>query len=136
MNKIILKLSIFALLIMSVSCATTHPDMSDKYNFDELEEIKEISKYRVSSWERVDFQSVILRANSKDYYLLVLQRPMSGIITGDKIGISNTVTSIKAGVDKIYVRDSSKVNYYIIDKIYKLNGREHAIQVKKQIRKS
>ena len=137
MNTMIKGFSILVLLFLSVSCATTPPAIPDKYNLDnELESIDQIPKYKVTSWENVDRQSVILRANTSDYYLLVLHRPIAGVITSEKIGISSTVSSIKAGYDKIFVKESGSMDYYIIDKIYKLKGRDQARKIKEQLRKN
>ncbi len=137
MKTMLKMISIFIMLIAAASCATTQVALPEKYNLDnDLEAVSEISKYRVTSWETVDNQSVILRANVSDYYLLVLHRPMAGVITSEKIGISSTTTTIRARFDKIYVKDTAGMQYYIIDKIYKLEGREQATQIKQQLRKN
>ena len=127
---------VFTLLFMITSCATTPPAIPEKYNLDnKLEEVKEITSYRVNGWERVDTQSLILNSNVNDYYLLVLDRPLTGLITSESIGVSSTTTSIKAGFDRIYVRDSVGVEYYTIDRIYKLKGREQAREIRAQLGK-
>ena len=136
--KVMIKASsIFVLLIMAVSCATTPTALPEKYNLDEeLEVVKQITTFTVSGWEEVDIQSVILRANVRDYYLLVLRRPMHRRISGMAIGISSSVSSIRAGFDRIYVKDLSGKQHYVIEKIYKLEGREHAKEIKERLRKS
>ena len=135
MKTMIKMLSGLVLLVMIASCATTPFVIPEKYNLgNELEEVKEITKYTVRSWETVDTQSIILTANVSEYYLLVLDRPLLGIITSERIGVSSTVTSIKAGYDRIYVKDDSGTIYYTIDRIYKLKGRDQAKEIKERFR--
>jgi hypothetical protein len=137
MKEIMRVFFVLALLIMVASCATTRGALPVKYNLDnELEEVKQIYTFTLSSWEEVDIQSVILRANVSDYYLLVLDRPMDTRITGLTIGISSTVSSITRGFDKIYVEHSSGRQYYVIEKIYKLKGKEQAKEIKERLRKN
>ena len=133
--KLIIKVSsILVLLIMVVSCATTPRALPEKYNLDdELEAVDQIYTFSVSSWEEVDIQSVILRANVSDYYLLVLRRPMDTRITTLSIGISNAVSSITPGFDRIYVKDLAGTQHYVIEKIYKLEGKEQAKEIKERL---
>ena len=128
---------VFVLIIMVVSCATTPKALPEKYNLDnELEAVKQIYTFKVSSWEEVDIQSVILRANVSDYYLLVLRRPMDTKIPGLTIGISSTVSSITPGFDRIFVKDYAGRQQYVIEKIYKLKGKEQAKEIKERLRKN
>jgi hypothetical protein len=137
MKEMIKVFSIVVSMIMVVSCATTRGALPEKYNLDnELEEVKQIFTSKVSSWDEVDIQSVILRANIGDYYLLVLRRPMDTRITGLTIGISSTVSSITSGFDKIYVEHPSGRQYYVIEKIYKLKGKEQVKEIKERLRKN
>jgi hypothetical protein len=125
---------IFTLIIVVLSCAATQSALLEKYNLDnDLEEVKRINTLTVSSWQEVDIQSVILRAHMSDYYLLVLDRPMDTRITGLTIGISSTVSSITPGFDKIYVEHPWGRQYYVIDKIYKLEGKEQAEEIKERL---
>jgi hypothetical protein len=136
--KVMIKVfSVFVLLIIVVSCATTPNALPEKYNLDnELESVKQINAFTVSGWEEVDIQSVILRANVSDYYLLVLRRPMHTRITALSIGISSTLSSIEPGFDRIYVKDYAGRQYYVIEKIYKLEGKEQAKEIKERLRNS
>ena len=136
MKAMIKVFSFFVLPIMAVSCATTPSALPEKYNLDnELEPVKQIYTFTVSSWEDVDIQSVILRTNLSDYYLLVLRRPMDARIEGLSIGISSSISSITPGFDKIFVKDIAGTQYYVIEKIYKLKGKEQAKEIKNQLRK-
>ena len=136
--KVIIRLfSVFVLSIVVMSCATTPMTIPEKYNLDDdLEAVARISTFNVSSWEQVDNQSIILRADWNDYYLLVLRRPINRMVSGLSIGISSTVSSIASGFDKIIVKDSPFTDYYFIDKIYKLKGKEEAEEIKERLRKS
>jgi hypothetical protein len=137
MKEMIKVFSVFVSMIMVVSCATTPGPLPEKYNLDnELEEVKQIYTLTVSSWEEVDIQSVILRAHLSDYYLLVLDRPMESRITDLTIGVSSRVSSITPGFDKIYVEHPWGRQYYVIEKIYKLKGKEQAKEIKERLRKN
>jgi len=129
--------SVFVLLMMVMSCATTPSALPEKYNLDnDLEAVEQIYTFTVSSWEQVDIQSVILRANVSDYYLLVLRRPLDTMISSLSIGISSTVSSITSSYDRIFVKDYAGIQYYVIEKIYKLKGKEQAKEIKERLRKN
>ncbi len=136
MNVIIKALSIFLLLMMASSCATTMSTSPKKYNLDnDLEAIDQTSAIKVSSFEQVDNQSIILRANWDEYYLLVLIQPIDRIVSGLSIGLSDKVSSITSGVDSIIVNDTPFTEYYVVDKIYKLKGKEQAEKIKERLHK-
>jgi hypothetical protein len=129
--------SILVLLIMVVSCATTPYTIPDKYNLDnELEAVDRIYAPSMTSWQEVDIQSVILRANVTDYYLLVLRRPMYTRFTDFSMGISSTGSYITPGFDRIFVGDAAGPQYYYIDRIYKLKGKEQAREIRERLRES
>jgi len=142
--KLIIKFSsILVLLIMAVSCATTPYTIPEKYNLDnELEAVDRIHAPNISSWEKVDNQSVILRTNLTDSYLLVLSRPMYGrmyiIITEHSKGIFNTSTgyNITPGFDWISVKSAAGTDDCFIEKIYKLKGKEQAREIRERLRES
>ena len=129
--------SVFVLLIMVVSCATTPYAIPEKYNLDnEFEAVDRIYAPSISSWQEVDIQSVIIRANVSDYYLLVLRRPMDTRIMPLSIGVSSTVSSITPGFDRIFVGNAAGPDYYFIEKIYKLKGKEQAREIRERLRES
>jgi len=137
MKKIIKASSVFILLIMVVSCATIPYAIPEKYNLDnEFEAVDRIYAPSISSWQKVDIQSVILRANVTDYYLLVLRRPMYTRITDLSMGISSTGSYITPRFDRIFVGDAAGPDYYFIEKIYKLKGKEQAREIKERLRES
>ena len=134
--KVMIKVSfVFVLLFMIVSCATTTTPRTipEKYNLDdELERVDRIFTISNTRWQEVDDQSIILRVNWSDYYLVVLRRPMDTWYSNPSIRIGSTATSITAGTDRVYVAQSPDRQGYIIERIYKLKGREQAEEIKKR----
>ena len=166
--KVMIKASsVFVLLIMVVSCATTPHALPEKYKLDDyLESVNQISAFRDIDCELVDNQSILLEVNWNDYYLLVLRRPILIKYSQLSISIDNTasrdraystqrvvsqnrdsdkssfhqapsnIASIAAGYDKIVVMEYADAEYYVIEKIYKLEGKEQAEEVKERLRRS
>ena len=127
--------SIFLFFIMVASCATTPMSLPEKYNLDnKLEKVDQIATFRKPDWEEVDNQSIILRTSWKDFYLLVLDRPMTTMLPFT-IGISSTISTITAGSDQIIVIESGIAQFYTIEKIYKLTGRKQADEIKERFGK-
>ena len=130
-------LSIVALLILATSCVSTSVVLPEKYNLDtDLKAVARISAFKVSSWNQVDNQSVIITANGNEYYLLVLDRPLESDISDSAAGFLKPGSNILSGVDKIFLRNSSGREYYIVSKIYKLDGRMQAKDIKARLSKS
>jgi hypothetical protein len=122
---------------MVVSCATTPYTIPEKYNLDnELEAVDRIYAPSMTSWQEVDKHSIILRANVTDYYLLVLRRPMYTRFTDLSMGISSTGSYITPRFDRIFVGDGAGPQYYYIDRIYKLKGKEQAREIRERLRES
>jgi hypothetical protein len=168
--------SILLLLILAVSCAATPRVLPAKYDLgDYLEEVDQISTFRISGYEAVDYQSVILRTTFKairtDYYLLVLDRPMNIRYSNERLIIENTaskdkdysaqsilseirdsshgipdgtefrqapsnITNIVTGTCRVFVRPSGDPEGYVIEKIYKLAGKEQVKEIKERILES
>jgi hypothetical protein len=133
--KAMIKVSfIFVLFIMVVSCATTPRALPEKYNLDnDLEAVEKISTFKAITWKEVDKQSVILTVNWKDYYLLVLRRPVSSMFFVHTLGIDSASHSITPGYDRVIVHDSTGTYYYVIDKIYKLKDWNQAEKIKERL---
>jgi hypothetical protein len=126
----------FIIVFLASACATTPSALPEKYNLDnDLEAVDQISTFRISSWKKVDNQSIILRANWNDYYLLVSRRPFHTMILNLPVGIDNAGPTITSGHDRIFVKDHTGRQYYIIDKIYKLKGEEQAKEIKERLSK-
>ena len=119
---------------MVAACATTPANMA-KYDFgDELTEATAISNFRIKSWESIDYQSLIIITNINDYYLLILQRPTRSLPFSEDIGITITADRARPGYNNIVVADSAGVESYIIQKMYKLKGRDQAREIKKRLK--
>jgi hypothetical protein len=127
--------AVFLSLGMAVSCVATSRTLPEKYNFNStLEEIDQITTFSQPAWEQLDEQSILLRANWNEYYLLVLRRPIKSRIPGLLIGLSRTTSTITAGHDRISVDDSTGPRYYMIDRIYRLKGKEQAEEIREMLR--
>ncbi len=118
------------------ACVTTSQVETENYNFAalNLEEISQIYSVKSPKLERANRQSVILKVNFNEYYLLVLERPLATRNSRPTIGISRELSTITAGVDRVSVEETPG-QFYIIDKIYKLNGNEQAAEIKELLRK-
>jgi hypothetical protein len=135
MKAIIKIILIFVISLMATACTTTPVTPPEKYNLDnELVEVTQICKFREINWETVDNQSIILRSGPTDYYLIVLLQPSHSLVFSEAIGISDTNDMIKAGYDHVVVKDSGGTNSYIIHKIYKLEDRHQAQEIKKRMK--
>lgn len=136
--KVMIRISsVFVLFVIVVSCATTPSTLPDKYNFDiDLEAVGQIITIKSPSLEQVDNQSIILKVNWDKYYLLVLRRAIDSRYSNPNIGISRTISSITAGIDRVFVVPSEGTQSYVIERIYKLEGKEQAKEIKERLCKS
>ena len=166
--KVMIKVTfIFVLFIMVVSCATTPRSLPEKYNFDNiLEAVDHISSVPMPNYEQADNQSIILRINRNDYYLLVLRRPIDftamtlditntafrdkAVSVEQKIGpkrdgvtgfegyfttVRQNIVGISSGSDMIVAQNAiGSQSFYVIEKIYKLKGKEQAEEIKEWLR--
>ena len=115
-----IKLIIVSVLsVMVMACATGPIKLPEKYNLDnKLEEVEEIYGFRIDSWQSIDYQSLILKADVNDYYLIILRRPALSLPFSEAIGLTMTVSKLTSGFDNIIVADSYNSESYIIEKIY------------------
>jgi hypothetical protein len=131
MKSIIKVFSSIVLLILAVSCATSPNFLPEKYNLDTyLEPVDQISSFQATSWEQIDNQSIILEATWDNYYLLILRSQFDSTIPDMTIGISSTGYTITSGFDMVIVNDFNIRECYVIEKIYKLNGKDQVQEVK------
>jgi hypothetical protein len=98
-----------------------------------LEQVTEIYKYRLHSWQTVDRQSFILQTGPSDYYLIVLRRPSNELMFSEHIAISTTGSSVRSGLDEVTVAHSGIKDSYLINKIYKLKDSQQAREIEKQL---
>jgi hypothetical protein len=137
--KMMMKLfAIVALLAITASCVTTTAPttaLPDKYNLNELKEVKELKAPKASNWKQVDNYALIFRDYRNDFFLIVLEKPLETSIGNERIGIVEKGQYIYAGIDKFFIKTDKGRDYYIIQKIYKLNGPEQAKQIKERLSK-
>lgn len=137
MKKIIKYAVLFFITLVFAACATTNFKVADKYNLDnELKEATEVNSFRIDSWESIDLQSLILKADFNNYYLVILNRPAIALPSSESIGYTVSIDRVKKGFDSIVVADSSGTESYIIHKIYKLESREQATEIKNRLKKN
>jgi beta-lactamase regulating signal transducer with metallopeptidase domain len=111
--------------------------LPEKYNLDhEFESIDQIFSVKGPRMKQVDDQSVILKVGWRDYYLLVLRRPMDIKYSNPNISLARTAPSVTAGFDRVFVTPSSSEQGYVIEKIFKLKGKEQAEEIKERLRRS
>ena len=105
----------------------------EKYNLDnELKALDRITLFDIKSFENIDRQSLILRTNYSDYYLLVLRRPRIEVSYG-KTYFDYQGSTIIAGYDRV-IMNYPDTQYYTIDKIYELKGRKQVTEIKERLR--
>jgi hypothetical protein len=134
--KAITKLTgILLISLLAMSCATGPFKVEDKYNFDkELPQVEELRDFRIDSWNEIDNQSLILRANVNDYYLIILDRPAVDLTYAEDIGLSVTTGMVRKDFDNVYVETPTGVEPYIIHRMYKLENREQSTEIKKRLK--
>lgn len=135
MKKIIKYAGLVLISLVFTACATTNFKVADKYNLDNELKEAEISSNRIDSWESIDLQSLIINTDINNYYLVILDRPAMSLPSSESIGYTVSVNSVKKGLDNIVVKDSSGSESYIIHKIYKLDSREQANEIKNRLKK-
>jgi hypothetical protein len=123
-------LVLFISMFLSISCATALPPVPEKYNFDnKLEKVERIVTFNEPTWEELDTQSIILKAAFNDYYLLILERPIS--TNHFEIGIPGIGSTITAGLDMlVVVNEGIGPLYYRIDKIYRLKDKKQKMVIR------
>ena len=137
MKVIIERLSILALFFMVVSCATIPGALPEKYNLgSDLEEVDRISAFKDVEYKPVDNQSIMLTINWTDYYLLVLRRPIDPMYSNSQIRLSRTTPNITSGIDRVFVGPSGDPGGYVIERIFKLKGKEQAKEIKERLQET
>ena len=134
--RVIKQMTVILSLFMLVSaCATGSKIVSSKYDLDnQLEQVPNISRFNMMGWDKVDRQSFILQATPGDYYLIVLLRPSYELMFSESIAISSIGSMIWPGYNHVVVLDDNFRVPYVIDKIYRLDGREQAREITAQLR--
>lgn len=126
-----------ALSLSATSAMAGLKPLPEKYQFDELPEVKGFMNWSIDSWTAVDRQSLIVRTSPSKSYLLILQRKLPSLRSNNAIALSSTGSRVHARFDTVQTFDRHFANIPVaIAKIYKLEGKEQRKQVKAQIRES
>jgi hypothetical protein len=120
-----------AIMMISACAGTKSFQLDEKYNLgDQLEEVTEIHKYTLRSWQKVDNQSFVLQTGPSTYYLIVLIRPSTELLFTETIKISNTGAVVKPGFDRVTVYQAGSPVDYTINKIYKFKDYEQVKEIR------
>jgi hypothetical protein len=134
MRAITLLIGILVSLFMATACATAPVSIPDKYNLDnQLENIQNISKYNMMSWDSVDRQSFVLQTNPGDYYLIVLSSPSEKLPFSESVQITNTGDMVRPGYNNVIVSSPGFEGSYVINKIYKFKDYEQVKAITSQL---
>ena len=137
MKALNIVIGIFLVSFIATACATGPIKLPEKYNLnDELQEAEGITNFKIDSWQSIDLQSLIIRTITRDYFLIVLDRPAPSLLSSETIGVTVTVNYVKPGFDNIIVTDSTGSESYIIHKMYKLKDRGQAREIRERLIKS
>jgi hypothetical protein len=119
-------------------CSTTPLVIDDKYRFSEFETVDSITSHRISGWQSIDSQSLIVETSPSTWYLLVLMHKVRDLNFSEAITLSATGTQIQAKFDCVQVESTRCLASTAapIDTIYKLNDRSSVQYVKNRIRNS
>ena len=125
---------LISLFFIISACATTSPETIGKYDLaSQLEPVSEILRYNLMGWETVDNQSFILQTAPSSFYLIVLIHPSDQLVFAETISISHTGAVVKPGYDRVTVYGSPNNESFVIDKIFKLEGRDQANAISEQL---
>lgn len=135
MKAIKLLIPLFFALLMLSACAGGPINLAEKYKDldNQLEQVSEIYRFKLMSWETVDNQSLILQTSPGSFYLILLRRPAHDLLFTETIAVSNTGDMVKSGYDRVTVFGTSQTEDYVIHKIFKLKDRETATQIRDQL---
>jgi|WetSurMetagenome_2_1015567.scaffolds.fasta_scaffold17555_2 hypothetical protein len=127
-------LFILTSLILISGCAAGNIQVPEKYALDgQLEQVNSIYKYKITDWEKVDNQSLIIEAGPGSYYLLVLKIPSHELIFRNSISLSSTGSMIRAGLDDLIIYSAHMRVKYPIERIFKIKGRDQMFAIKDQL---
>jgi len=126
MSKILTMLSILVFAVfLSASAPASAIQVPDKYNLgNQLEQVHKFWRTRIIDWEAIDTQSLVIETSPSHYYLLVLSIPSYDLpMKMNRIGITNSGSSIREGIDSVIVSGAAHYrNTYPIERIYKIDG--------------
>jgi hypothetical protein len=111
---------IFIIMLIASACATSPATIPPKYNLDnQLENVPNISRFKIMSWDNVDNQSFVLQTGPNDYYLIVLESMCHTLPFASTIKISDDRSPIWPSYSNVIVNDDGWEDSYMINRIYK-----------------
>jgi hypothetical protein len=121
-------------LLLASACATTSSTIPKKYNLDnQLENVADIPRSNLMSWDTIDNQCFTLQTNSTDYYLIVLEDKTNILSFTSSIQISNIDTSFWGSYGDVILYDDGWEDRYAISKIYKFRDYDQIREIKAQL---
>jgi hypothetical protein len=88
----------------------------------------------LTEWDKVDQQSLILKAGPGDYYLLVLKIPSPELLFTQHILLSSSMSMIRAGYDQVILYGPGETRItYTIDRIYRMKSYQQMLTIKRQL---
>jgi hypothetical protein len=123
-----------SLAVPTIAHAATDAESEDPYAFLGLEPLRQIPSFRVSGFDAVDDESVIVWGTRQNLYLFILNRRCMYLTTTEAIAISDTGAHIQTGFDDVTVLVDGIHIPCRISHIYRMRGREQMKSVKRQVR--
>ncbi len=110
--------------------------IKDKYNFDnELKQAKGVVNAKILNWDTIDPQSLIIRTDANDYYLVILDQPAPSLPFKDHVDMQLRIEKAMPGSDDLIITDAMHMELYPVCRIYSLRNLEQANKIKGQIMK-
>ena len=125
-----LRISLIALLSFLSACSTvgsfppplTPEQAAEKKGFEIAKKVAYAQRYRLSGWNYVDKQNVIIYSSPKHSYLLTLKTRCYDLNSSEVLAFENTAGTIRAGFDRLILPPRNGIkNECYIDEIYLLN---------------
>lgn len=133
---ILLVIGIFAALLFETAYAAAPVMVPEKYNFNkDLKQAKGITESRIATWDIIDHQSMLIKTDANNYYLVVLGRRAENLPFEHHAGVKVNIDKVAPGSDELIVNDALSSRVYNIYKIYSLRNFEQATQIKERIMK-
>lgn len=121
-----------AIFFFTQAAGASAPD--SRYIFDELEEVEDFLSWNIDGWQGLDARSLIVTVSPTKSYLLILDRRIIGLRSGENIKISSINSRVRSGFDQVQILDGFSSRPTRIEKIYLLPDRTARHEAREQIR--
>ena len=125
--------SMLCALVLTACAGMQEDEDKERYDFENLQQVKAIQDYRLNGWNVIDSQSLVINTGPQTHYLLILQRKLTDLRFAENILISSTAGRVQAKFDTVATPIVPQ-NEVAIERIYKLDNREQVDMVRRQIR--